>query len=175
MRTTNSILATLVGFGCIAVAHADGSCQSALDAMQKLARTPVHQYIHTTAAYAKAPTDAEVVVTADHMYALAAAKWHAMPYDPQQRAQEVRDSEAAKRTACRYLRDEAVGGQAAAVYATHDDQGEGASVDNTLWISKSSGLPLRQTTDVDIGGRLGKSHSEIRFDYADVKAPEGAK
>lgn len=172
MRTTNFILGTLAG---ISAAHADGGCQPTLDAMQKLAQTPVHQYMHQTAAYRKTPTDSEVVITADHMYVRTSGQWRAMPFDPKKQAQELRGSAAATRMACRYLRDEAVDGQAAAVYASHDDQGDGTSVDVTMWISKSSGLPLRQSTDVDVGGELGKSHDEVRFDYADVKAPAGVK
>jgi hypothetical protein len=157
-----------------AVAGAD-DCRPVVDAMQKLAITPVHEYMQETAAFRKAPSSNEAVIIGSAMYVRVSGQWHTMPYDPKERAQEIAQSTAGKHATCRYLRDENVGSEAASVYATHDDQGEGSTVDNTLWISKSRGLPLRQGIDIDVGGKFGKSHTDIRFDYADVRVPVDVK
>jgi hypothetical protein len=56
---------------------------------------------------------------------------------------------------CRYLREESVNGEAAAVYSQHVET-ENDKMDVQVWISKSKGLPLREELDVDVGGKLGK-------------------
>ncbi len=79
--------------------------------------------------------------------------------------------------ACRYLRDEAVDGEPAAVYATHRE-GDGYKSDVTLWISKSRNVPLRSESDMDTGvagNSNGKSHTSMRYDYKNVQPPPGVK
>ena len=84
---------------------------------------------------------------------------------------EMRQPAAHNDTAtCKYLRDEPVSGQMAAVYSAHDVTPQGA-VDSQMWISKAKGLPLRQDMDIDVGGAAGKSHTSSRFEYGDVKPP----
>ena len=63
----------------------------------------------------------------------------------------------------------------AALYDTVNKQEDGTSVDSRVWISKSRGLPLKQTIDMDVGGKRGKSHTEVSIDYANVQAPVGVK
>lgn len=62
---------------------------------------------------------------------------------------------------CDYLRDEAVGGQAAAVYRERY-QAPSGSTDATIWISKSTGRVLREEQDGDIPGK-GKGHISYRW------------
>ncbi|HEY7964549.1 MAG: hypothetical protein ACHP9U_03750 [Steroidobacterales bacterium] len=62
---------------------------------------------------------------------------------------------------CDYLRDEAVGGEAAAVYRERY-QAPSGSTDATIWISKSSGRVLREEQDGDIPGK-GKGHISYRW------------
>ena len=40
-----------------------------------------------------------------------------------------------------------------------------------MWISKATGLPLREEMDTDTGGVIGKSHRSMRYEYSDVKPP----
>jgi hypothetical protein len=44
-------------------------------------------------------------------------------------------------------------------------------MDVQVWISKSKGLPLRGELDVDVGGKLGKSHSSMCYEYGNVEPP----
>jgi outer membrane lipoprotein-sorting protein len=69
---------------------------------------------------------------------------------------------------CRYLRDEAVNGEAAAVYSQHIENEDTVS-DGTVWISKSRGLPLRVETNVE--GTLRST----RYEYGNVQVPAGVK
>jgi hypothetical protein len=47
--------------------------------------------------------------------------------------------------------------------------------DVQIWIAKSTGLPLKEVIDSDAGDALTKSHSSLRFDYANIQAPPGVK
>lgn len=157
------------------LAHAGADCQPVYNAMQKLAITPVHEYVHQTAEFKSVPSDSEVVITATAMYVQVAGKWKSMPYDPKKQARAIAESAATQHTVCTHQPDENVGGEAADFYATHDVQEEGTTVNGMLWISKSRGVPLHQTIDMNVGGKVGKSHTDLRFDYANLQAPSGAK
>jgi hypothetical protein len=61
-------------------------------------------------------------------------------------------------------------GEATAEYTTHTETADMKS-DTQVWISKSRGLPLRQDVDTDVGGKLGKSHVETRYEYDNVQPP----
>jgi hypothetical protein len=67
---------------------------------------------------------------------------------------------------CSYVRDEPVNGEAASVYrqdANKDDAGGARST--LIWISKTSGLPLRQEQDADFGDGA-KGHESLLFNWA---------
>lgn len=170
---------TIFAIGCAAagtVVHAaDPACKPVFDAMTKMAGTPNHQYLTQTAAYHAASTGGEIVTTANAMYIKAAGAWHRDTYNPQQQMAEMREAAATKPVTCKHVRDESVNGEPAALYATREKQDDGDVVDSQLWISKSRGLPVRQTIDIDVGGKFGKSHSELRIDYTNVQAPAGVR
>jgi hypothetical protein len=65
---------------------------------------------------------------------------------------------------CKYLRDEPLDGEPAAVYSEGFKSKVGSS-DGKVWISKKTGATLRQEIDVDLGSK-GKGHQSIRFEYA---------
>jgi hypothetical protein len=67
-------------------------------------------------------------------------------------------------TTCNFVRDEAANGEAAAVYRQHHINGD-ETYDTLIWVSKSSGLPLRQEQDADFGeGKKG--HESLLFKYS---------
>ncbi|MEO6799577.1 MAG: hypothetical protein ABI178_06545 [Rhodanobacter sp.] len=166
-------LAASIGTG---PAHAsDAACKPVFDAKAKQTTTPNHQYMTETAATHAAPEKSEIIFTSTAMYINVDGTWQRRAFDAQKELADLRDAARASHTTCRYLRDEAVGSEAAAVYATRDEQEGGTHLDSQLWISKSRGLPLKQTIDVDVGGKFGKSHQEARIDYANVQAPAGVR
>lgn len=161
---------------CTPVAHAaDPACKPVFDAMTKMAATPNHQFMTETAAFNAGPRNSEVVTTAGATYVKVAEKWHTSPYNPQQQVKEMREASRSASETCQHLRDETVAGEPAALYSTRDKQEGGDTVDSQIWVSKTRGLPVKQTIDIDVGGKLGKSHTDVRIDYSNVQAPAGAK
>ncbi len=67
-------------------------------------------------------------------------------------------------TTCNYVRDEAASGEAAAVYRQHHTNGD-ETYDTLVWVSKSSGLLLRQEQDADFGHGQ-KGHESLLFKYS---------
>jgi hypothetical protein len=67
-------------------------------------------------------------------------------------------------TTCNFVRDEAANGEAAAVYRQHHINGD-ETYDTLIWVSKSSGLPLRQEQDADFG-QGKKGHESLLFKYS---------
>lgn len=102
------------------------------------------------------------------VYILSQGKWMRSPYGPdlvlKQKEENIRDS----KNSCRYLRDETVNGEAAAVYSVHVED-EGSRSEGSIWLSKSKGMPLREEMDYDIGP--GQTHTAVRYDYSNVRAP----
>jgi hypothetical protein len=66
---------------------------------------------------------------------------------------------------CSYLHDETVDGQAAAVYR-EQYQSKTGSTDAQIWISKSTGLVLREEQDGNVTGK-GKGHIAYRWTAAE--------
>lgn len=150
---------------------ADAACAPIMAAMQKLAITPNHQYMNQTAAFEKTPKTSEIIITHTTMYLQVAGKWQSRPYDPQKSAQELAAAGDTPGMTCQATGEETVDGQPARVFRTRQQMDDGDTVDGQLWVSKSTGLPLRQTIDMDVGGKFGKSHTEERFEYDNVHAP----
>ena len=64
---------------------------------------------------------------------------------------------------CAHIRDEAVAGEPASVYAEHYQSNVGTT-DAQLWISNKSGRLLREELDGSVNGK-GKGHDSVRFTY----------
>ena len=154
---------------------ADPLCKLVLDAMAKQITTPSHLYAtEVTARRGGKPRATESIYAGGAIYVQVQGQWKRSPMSIQgmqkQHEENVRN---AKSMTCRYLRDETVDGEAAAVYRSQAET-QDAKSDSTLWISKRSGLPLRSESDMDLGGG-DKMHLAIRYDYAGVRPPAGVK
>jgi len=168
----------LLAFSSGLPAHAAASaCQPMLDAILKQVATPTHMYMTETAAFRGGkPFTSESIQAGGAIYVQIKGVWHRSPMTmaDMQKQQAENAEEAKKGAACRYLRDEPVNGEPAAVYSEHSVI-EGAISDATAWISKSRGLPLRLESDINAGGKMGKTHRSIRYEYGDVRPPAGVK
>ena len=154
--------------------HADDpACKLPLDAVTHVLATPNHQFVtRTDSSTTGKPRHSEIIDTGIAMYAGVGGKWRLSPMSPQDMQNMlIEGQKQAKTTTCRLVRDESIDGTSADVYTIHSETDAGVS-DTTLWISKADGLPLKQDIDVASGG-TGKTHSEVRFVYKDVKAPPG--
>jgi hypothetical protein len=161
------------------VRAADDACKLFLDATKKVMVTPTHMYSTETAGFRNnKPENTETIYTGGlkgAIYVMVKGKWSRSKLTPEDMVKQKDESVRTGKNSCRYLRDESVNGEPAAVYTTHIET-EGAKVDVTAWVSKSKGLPLREETDMDVGGGArGKSHRSTRFDYSNVHPPDGVK
>jgi hypothetical protein len=156
--------------GLAPLASAQNDCKIVFDASDKLTVTPHHGYSTTTRpANGGKPTDGEDISLNGTVYVLIRGKWIKSPMtvqDMQKQQQENRKN--ARNLSCHHTRDESVKGEAAAVYSAHADNDDIKS-DTIVWISRSSGLILRQEEDIDTGDT--KSHISVRYEYANVSAP----
>lgn len=160
-----AICALTVGAGTNAFAEAD-ACNPIVDAMAKQAITPYHRYQTTTAADKSGKSrESESINTATMHYLKFGGKWSARPYDGKKNAADIVESMNSNKTTCSRVGEESVDGQAATLYRAHNP----GMPDNQIWVSTSSGLPLRQVADT------GVEHMEMRYDYTNVQAPAGVK
>lgn len=67
-------------------------------------------------------------------------------------------------TTCSDVRSEATNGEPAEVYRQLHKNGD-ETYDTLIWVSKSSGLPLRQEQDADFGSGK-KGHETLTFQYS---------
>jgi hypothetical protein len=61
----------------------------------------------------------------------------------------------------------------AAVYTSHNES-EDLKADARVWVARKAGVVLRREEDMDAGD-AGKRYISIRYEYANVHAPTGAK
>jgi hypothetical protein len=150
---------------------ADPACQPLVEASRRQVRTPTHIYATETAAYLGGkPRQTEIIQAGDALYIHVDGRWQRSPVKVQALRDQQEENAREGKGTCRYLRDEAVNGEAAAVYLMRSDT-EVAKVDSTVWISRRSGLPLRTEMDMDVGGTAGKSHKALRYEYRNVQPP----
>lgn len=157
-------------------AAVDPACKPVLDSLAKQYSTPVHIYMTQVGELRGGkPRSAESIFAGGTIYIQMRGKWMRSPMSLEemrrQREENIRD---AKSMSCRYLRDEAVDGEAAAVYSSQSET-EDAKSSSTLWVSKRTGLPLKNEIDIDTGGTQGKEHSSVRYDYSNVRPPAGVR
>jgi hypothetical protein len=148
---------------------AQTNCQAVNDAMNKIYTTPTHLYN-----IMDGNRKSEFIYVGGIIYDNFRGKWARSRTTLQQVMKMEEENGRNSKTTCRYLRDESVNGETAAVYSTHaersdEDLGQIKS-DGQFWISKSKGLPLRHEEDIDAGGGA-KNHHSTRYEYTNVKPP----
>jgi hypothetical protein len=151
-------------------AMAADSCQPVFDAMSKVLVTPSHVFSTEGAGtrVGAKPQNSESIYFGGAIYFKLNDKWIRSKMTAQQMLEQDKENREHGKATCRYLREEVVGGEAAAVYSAHSEN-EDVKSDGQVWISKK-GLPLRQEHDTDIGDP-GKIHRSIRYEYSNVQAP----
>lgn len=151
-------------------ARAADSCQPVFEALQKVATTPSHSYTTMTAATGGAPQNGETIMIQGKKYIRARGKW----MDPHVTTQEVleqeQEYEKKGKSSCQFVRNDSVNGDSASLYHMQRET-ENFKEDSQIWISKSTGLPLRVEQDIDMGGSMGKRHNSGRFEYGNVQPP----
>jgi len=174
MKTAGSrLLNIVVGFaiGCLLIGasplRAQDDCKAVekvvADAFGKIRNIPTHVY--TTSKIGSQTFTDEIIYAAGSMYMKVNGKWTLSDSvkDVEQLIQQNQHNANSKDT-CRYLKDEPLNGEMAAVYSSHSETPKG-NIDMQMWISKSKGLLLRQ--DTNSGGLVNSS----RYEYVNVNPP----
>jgi hypothetical protein len=152
-------------------------CDAVNEAMLKLARTPNHSFTESRGAVAGGKVQlTERIATASAAYVLLSGKWHKSVVTPQQELQTREETLREKKNmSCRYLRDEVIEGEPAALYSTHDE-GDGGKADSQIWVSRARGLPVKRVIHLSApDGTIGESQITTRYEYDNARAPEGAQ
>jgi hypothetical protein len=147
-------------------------CKPLLDAERKGIMTPHHSYsTQSSALQGVKPTTGEIISVGGVNYLLHNGQWRRSPMTPQQTLAQLEENIAsAKRISCQHVGDESVAGTPAAVYTSHNES-EAIKADARVWVAKGAGVVLRTEEDMDIGDGITR-HISIRYDYANIHAPE---
>jgi hypothetical protein len=164
-------LFTLIGLPILTVsAYAADSCQPVFDAEKKLITSPSHSFTTSTGVNGGPAQTAETVMVQGKKYIRASGKW----MDPHVTTAEVlkREEENEKNgtSSCQFVRSESVNGESASLYHMQREI-SGFKEDSQIWVSKTTGFPLREEQDIDYGGSIGKRHNSGRFEYSNVRPP----
>jgi len=147
-------------------------CQAMMDAGVKQFSVPSHAFM-TSTGISSALSQSEMISVNGVTYAMANGQWMKSPVSVEQLIQQSRAQVAgAKAHTCQHMPDEVVDGVAASVYTSHTETATGAT-DSRVWVAKATGLPLKSEIDMTMGAR--KSHTSVRYEYANVTAPPGVK
>lgn len=165
---TLSVLPFLL-IGEVVTAHAANSCQPVFDALTKAATTPNHSYT-TNIAVNGSRSESETIIANGQKYIRVRGKWMRIPVTSQDMLEQEKEEEQHGKSVCQLLRSEFANGEAATLYSIHREY-EGLVEDTQMWVSKSTGLPLRAEEDVDKGGTHVKGHYSTRLEYGDIRPP----
>ena len=172
-RSIRFLAATLllsVAWITVPARASDAGCQPVVGAMDKMATTPVHIYTTETAAFRSKPTSIETINSGGAIFVKLHDKWIRSKMTTQGMLGQEKENRQNGSATCVRLPDEQVAGASAFVFRTHQKT-EDSTVDTQTWISKTTGLFLRQDIDIDVGGSLGKSHRSSRYEYGNVRPP----
>ena len=173
MTHTKALQTVLLAIGILPCAQAaDDTCKVLFDADKKMILTAHHAYqTQTDVGGNGKPKVAESIYMGGlngAVYIMTRGQWIRSPMGPEVALKQKEENISNSKTSCRYLRDETVNGESAAVYSVHAEN-EDIKSDGTVWIGKSKGMPLREEMDMDMDP--GKIHTAIRYDYSNVRPP----
>lgn len=151
---------------------AEAECQPLFDAMNRLFKTPSHQYLkQTNSITGDKAVASEIINDGKALYVMVGGKWqNSQATGEQLLEQEEMGRRKAKVTTCRLVHEEAVDGIPAKLFSAHTETEFGAS-DEQLWIANATGLPVRETIEMSMGDHAGTSRAEIKVVYSGVSTP----
>jgi hypothetical protein len=141
------------------------------DALSNLATTPSHSYASMTDPSAPGkPTSTEFIYLQDKAYMKIGGNWTDGPMTPKELLDKETQNRKSSHAKCQLVRSDSAEGQAATLYSLHGES-EHAKEDAQVWISKATGLPLREEADIELSGSPGKRHISNRYEYDNIRAP----
>jgi len=149
--------------------YAQDACGVVFDALTKVVTTANHSRFTRT--LNGKTLIGERIYTQDKAFIRVNGKWMAIQEDTKNMLQQEADNRKHGSATCRDVREETIDSQTARVYSLHS-KSEEATEDAEMWIAKSTGLPLKEEIDMDVGGgAAGKSHLSIRYEYGNIQPP----
>jgi hypothetical protein len=157
--------------GQTVTARAADACQPVLEAMTKIVTTSSHSYTtHTGGSTNGKPVESETIYVNGKVYVRVNGKWMNSPVTAADVLKQEKENRAKAKGTCQFIRNETVNGEPAMVYAMNQETEYGKE-EAQMWISRATGLALREEQDVDRGVAEGKEHRSARFEYRNVKPP----
>lgn len=146
-------------------------CTPATEAAIAQAKVP-HGVTHVMTAPGKPPDHMDMIFLDDKTYVRMNGKWSSMPFSAKDQIETIKTSrEHAEKTphTCQKIAGQSINGEAASLFVVHSET-NGKVVDARLWISDTTGLPLK--SEIKLG-----SGTEVtdEFRYGDIKAPADVK
>ena len=165
-------LTWLAAFTSSAALAQDASCKQVFSAIKSLSSTPNHQYFTISGAQPDSLAQTNEMINTGHArYVKMNGLWQTMPGSPREIMKQEEENFKKSKTVCRLLREEMLDGTATTVYVEQSQTGPISSL-GTIWVAKSSGLPVHEEVNTDSGtGPAGMRHLDIRIVYSDVKPP----
>jgi hypothetical protein len=124
---------------------------------------------HHTVTTTDGALQGESISTADAIYTKVKGEWRKSPMTPKayvaQQQENIRNVTVAS---CTALPAEAVDGTPASVYHAHYERKDVGASDATIWIAKSTGLPIRTDVSLQAGQKTSVS---THYDYDHITAP----
>jgi hypothetical protein len=166
---------TVSSFVAIGARADDAACKPVWDAMFKYTATPSHTFSTSTGLMGDAkPQKSEMVSTGKSRFVMVDGSWMVNRMTDQEMLDIEKEKARSSNAQCRWVRDEATGGETAALYTVHSETG-GTKSDEQVWISHRSGLPLKLELSLGVGGNGGAKHMSSRMVYDNIRAPDGVK
>lgn len=155
----------------LARAANDAACATLLQAQTALQHAPTFLEIVKTSSHPAF----KIIVTPTRMYSQDPdGNWTYAEFSEATRSKLIHLFGKSKLTNCSKLRTEKIDGQTADVYSVTYDPRFGKKNTVTIWVSQSSGLPLKNEGDVHkLFG--GTDHMVQTFSYTNVQVPANAK
>jgi len=158
-------LACCFSFALPVFAQKSSECKPVLDAMLKAVTTD-----HSTTSKDSKGRTYESITAGGKIYIQINGQWKVGPQTVQERLQQEQENiQNAKTYTCKSLPATTIDGTAADVYEFHSESADVGTGEGTIWLSKSTGLPLK--TEEDFTNEGDKRHLSLVYSYNNINAP----
>jgi hypothetical protein len=144
-------------------------CSLATDAAIAQVKVP-HGVTHVMAVPGKPEQRVEIIFVNEKTYTSVGGEWHAMPFSSKDMVDTIEASRIRAEQmphTCQKVAGETINGEPTTVLVVHSDA-NGKPSDAKIWISNTSGLPLK--SEVHLGSGTVASDE---FRYGNITAPPG--
>jgi len=161
-----AVACMVVALGSACARSEEGSCRVLQESFAKLESTSTHIYSSVFDGVDGTTTSLEMIQVRGVVYAKTADGWMKTALTPKDMVGESLQPRVGG--SCVFEKDDSLNGQSVAKFRV---QSQGNDAKGQVWISKSSGLPVRQDIEIKSNGNGRNTRTSTRFEYKDVVAP----